>query len=243
MSSVLELIPQMFEQGERNASVEEACQRTRVAAYKDRFINSAIAEEQISGLVREIFLPGSKRKARQIMFSAVDEEVEIGSLCMMVGETLNLQDPGTTCVVEAVPHCATTGVRAIDEPVSRQSKFGILRDAAQQLSDRLWFMPRELLREDSAPQWSVSWLRGRLAELRLDFDYTVLQGPALGSRDEATLLATLCDGVVLVLVANRTRRLVAKQVREKLRSANARVLGAVMTERTFPIPEAIYRKL
>ncbi|MBV8050487.1 MAG: hypothetical protein JOZ80_04825 [Acidobacteriaceae bacterium] len=71
----------------------------------------------------------------------------------------------------------------------------------------------------------------------------MLEGPAIGSHDEAMQLARLCDGIVLVVRANKTRRIVAQEIREKLRSANARLLGVVMTERTLPIPEAIYRKL
>jgi Mrp family chromosome partitioning ATPase len=49
--------------------------------------------------------------------------------------------------------------------------------------------------------------------------------------------------MVLVLEANSTRRAGAQKVKEKLHSANARLLGAVLSERTFPIPETIYKKL
>ena len=53
----------------------------------------------------------------------------------------------------------------------------------------------------------------------------------------------LCDGIVLVVEANSTRRVAAQKVKERLHAANARLLGAVLSDRTFPIPEAIYRKL
>jgi Mrp family chromosome partitioning ATPase len=71
----------------------------------------------------------------------------------------------------------------------------------------------------------------------------VLYGPPAGTRSEAALLASLCDGMVLVLEANSTRRVAAQKVKERLHAANARLLGAVLRGRTFPIPEAIYRKL
>ncbi|HXY02858.1 MAG TPA: hypothetical protein VEI49_04730 [Terriglobales bacterium] len=244
MSTVLELMPPIVEKVERGGASLEACwERSRPAAFEDRDACPSLAEQQISGLVRQIFLQGGKKKARQVSFSAVDEDTEIACLCMMVGNALQRQDSGTTCVVDAMPRWATKEVRAIDGRVSRQPRFGSLRDAAQQLSDRLWFMKSEVLREDGARQWSASWIRGRLAELRLDFDYTVLLGPPASSHDEATLLASRCDGIVLVLRANSTRRLVAQKVKEKLQAANVRILGAVMTERTFPIPETIYHKL
>jgi protein-tyrosine kinase len=241
MSTTLEVIPHVVEWGAVPGG--EKSERIRFATDQDRYACPSIAEQQIAGLVRQIFLRGRKRNARQVLFSAVDEGADIATLCMMVGNALNQQNSGTTCVIEAVPGWKAKEARAIDAPIFRQPKFGILRDAARQLRERLWFMPSEVLREDGVPHWSASWIRGRLAELRLDFDYTILQGPAVGSHDEACLLSSLCDGIVLVLRANSTRRLVAQKVTEKLQAANIRILGAVMTERTFPIPEAIYRKL
>jgi len=89
---------------------------------------------------------------------------------------------------------------------------------------------------------SAVWLRARLAELRLEFDYTVLEGP-VAAHSEAAALGGLSDGLVLVLQANSTRRVTAQKAKERLSSANARLLGTVLTGRTFPIPEALYQRL
>jgi protein-tyrosine kinase len=53
----------------------------------------------------------------------------------------------------------------------------------------------------------------------------------------------LSDGVVLVLKANSSRREAARQALNEMQSANVRVLGAVLNQRTFPIPEKIYKRL
>jgi hypothetical protein len=204
---------------------------------------AVLAEEQIRGLVRQLFLPGRTKHARQIVFSAVDQQTDVAALCMHVGEALARQASGTTCVVEALPQRATEDVHKINRaPLHFQKRFGVLRDASQQLSSRLWFMPSDILLDGNG-RFSAHWLRGRLAELRLEFDYTVLQGPAAGLHDEAALLGSLCDGVVLVLRANTTRRMAAQRVKETLYVAKARLLGTVLSERTFPIPEAIYERL
>jgi len=46
-----------------------------------------------------------------------------------------------------------------------------------------------------------------------------------------------------VIEANRTRRLTARKAKETLDAAGVRLLGTVLNNRTFAIPEAIYRKL
>jgi hypothetical protein len=127
--------------------------------------------------------------------------------------------------------------------VGGEKRFGTLRDLSVQLSASLFFMPRSVFLVGNENGFSTAWLRSRLAELRLEFDYTVLQGPAAGAGSEAALLGATCDGLVLVLQANTTRRATAQRVKETLYSANARLLGTVLSERTFPIPRAIYRRL
>jgi Mrp family chromosome partitioning ATPase len=51
------------------------------------------------------------------------------------------------------------------------------------------------------------------------------------------------DGLVLVLTANKTRRLVAAQVRDQLTKAQVPLLGTVLAERRFPVPQGLYRSL
>jgi Mrp family chromosome partitioning ATPase len=43
--------------------------------------------------------------------------------------------------------------------------------------------------------------------------------------------------------ANSTRRETARKAKESLESAKVKLLGAVLNKRTFPIPEALYRKI
>jgi len=76
--------------------------------------------------------------------------------------------------------------------------------------------------------------------LRLEFDYTVIQSPPAGLYSE---LGQLSDGMILVLQANSTRRAAAKKVKQMLQATNVRLLGAVLSERTFPIPQKLYKKL
>ena len=90
---------------------------------------------------------------------------------------------------------------------------------------------------------SSPWLRERLAELRLEFDYTLIQAPPAGLYSEAALLGQLSDGMILVLQANSTRRAAAKKVKQMLLATNVALLGAVLSERTFPIPQNLYKKL
>jgi Mrp family chromosome partitioning ATPase len=86
-------------------------------------------------------------------------------------------------------------------------------------------------------------LKLRLQELRKEFDYILIDSPALNLYGDAITLGRNADGVVVVLQAESTRRESALKGLESLRDANVEVLGAVLNRRTFPIPDFVYRRL
>jgi Mrp family chromosome partitioning ATPase len=89
----------------------------------------------------------------------------------------------------------------------------------------------------------IERLRERFAELREEFNYILVSSPPLSRESEATLLGQLADGIVLIVEANRTRRESVRQVKEHLEVFQIQLLGAVLDQRTFPVPEFLYRKL
>jgi Mrp family chromosome partitioning ATPase len=107
----------------------------------------------------------------------------------------------------------------------------------------LWRVPG--IRNGEYGEESVSglhWL-SHLAALRNEFEFAVIHGPTAGTSSEAALLGQLTDGIILVLGAHSTRRATARQIKETLEAAHCRILGTVLSQRTFPVPERIYRRL
>jgi Mrp family chromosome partitioning ATPase len=86
-------------------------------------------------------------------------------------------------------------------------------------------------------------MKVRVAELRKEFDYVLIDSPPLNTYSDGVAVGQLADGLVLVLEANSTRREAAVKIAENLRSAQIRILGAVLNKRTFPIPEFLYHLL
>lgn len=82
-----------------------------------------------------------------------------------------------------------------------------------------------------------------LERLKARFDLIVFDPPSVDAAPDAFALAGRCDGVVLVVEAERTRWQVADAVCERLVEQGAKVLGAVLNKRRFRIPGFIYRRL
>jgi len=67
--------------------------------------------------------------------------------------------------------------------------------------------------------------------------------PSILENPEIPAIAALTDGIILVVRANRTRREVVQRALMLMQSARCRVLGIVLNQRRYPIPEFLYRRL
>jgi len=73
-------------------------------------------------------------------------------------------------------------------------------------------------------------MRDLIAELSRKFDRVIIDSPPLVPVTDATLLSTLCDGVVLVVKDSRTTKALAKEAGKRLADAKAKLLGVVLND-------------
>jgi Mrp family chromosome partitioning ATPase len=121
---------------------------------------------------------------------------------------------------------------------------GPIRQFARQLSrQNLWLVSCGAPAGDTQQLLASGRMRARISELCAEFDYVLLDVAPMNASNHTMMFGSLLDGVVLVIKANTTRRDSAREAVQQLRASNVRVLGVVMNQRTFPIPESIYRRL
>jgi Mrp family chromosome partitioning ATPase len=92
-------------------------------------------------------------------------------------------------------------------------------------------------------QASTASLHSLLGAIRTCFEFSIVAGPCAAESTAVIAMAQQADGIVLVMSAQRTRRIAARKIKEKLEAARAHLLGVVLSDRVFPIPERIYRRL
>lgn len=79
--------------------------------------------------------------------------------------------------------------------------------------------------------------------LREHFDAIAIDLPSPTASRLGIAIAPQCDGVVVVLEAEKTRVPVAANLVANLRAIRANVLGTVLNKRRFHLPERVYRWL
>jgi hypothetical protein len=196
------------------------------------------AREQIRGLVRRVFFAGGERPVRQVVFSAAEPHIDVASICAQVAQALALETRAHVAIADRGRWIAHTADFRAHSP-----GIAAIKSASIQMAINLWRVPGIGIGEYGAESATgLHWLSD-LAALRNEFEYAVIHGPSAGTSSEATLLGQLTDGIILVLGAHSTRRATAREIKEKLEAAQCRILGTVLSERTFPVPESIYRRL
>jgi Mrp family chromosome partitioning ATPase len=214
-----------------------------------RFSSDEFAREEARNLVQRLFLPSQGQKApRVVLFAAIDGRAGCSQICILVAEALRNTVSGSICLVEAnlrspsLPGLlGTTNHFGLTDALLQK---GPIRSFAKPLElDNVWLLSSGSISSDSPSLLNSDRLKVRIEELRTEFDYLLIDAPSLTRYADATALARLTDGLVLVLEANSTRKEAAVSVMQSLRTARIPVLGAVLNKRTFPIPDSIYRRL
>lgn len=211
----------------------EASQRSSIVGAErsieraSGFSAERFADGQVRGLVRQVFTSGLTPPVRQVVFTGIEAGVDVGAICARVGETLAAETAQEVVVV-------TSGPRS---DFRREAQaIEAVRTATRQVDKNLW----SLQIPNDGNQITSQLLRAYMLEIRREFEYSIL-GASAGEPNEALAMGQSADGIILVLSAMRTRRAVALRFRDGL--AQSRLLGTVLTDREFPIPAAIYRRL
>jgi protein-tyrosine kinase len=99
--------------------------------------------------------------------------------------------------------------------------------------------------EDLNPNrvFETTTVRDRLIPETGSFDFILFDCPPVNLFLEAINVARLCDGVVLVVEGEKTRRQAAQSAQEQLSRANCNILGVFMNKRKFYIPRLLYERI
>jgi protein-tyrosine kinase len=207
-----------------------------------------VAREECLKLVQRIFLSQAANPRQAVVLVGVDRGDGCSRICVQAAHALAANTSKSVCLVEgnfrtpSLPgFLGVPNHRGLADSLLRE---GAIRTFAKQLRPpNLWLLSGGALGPESPGLLNSDRLRMRLEELRKEFDYILIDAPALSPYADAITLGRVADGVVVVLQADSTRRESALKGLESLREAHIEVLGAVLNRRAFPIPDFVYRRL
>jgi receptor protein-tyrosine kinase len=208
-------------------------------------------QEEIK-LVQRLFLTSASDAPRAVLFAGVEDDNGCAHVCLRVSETLARLTHRSVCVVDAdvrAPKLHGLVGRARDLvgagvgeglAASMTSPVATSAFARPLAPDNLWLVSAETATEVD-PFENVDRMRACLQELGARFEHVVISTSTIDFGAESMALSRFVDGVVLVLKAHVTRREIVRNVLARLEDLHIPLLGVVLNDRTFPIPEAVYK--
>jgi len=195
---------------------------------------ASLHDGQIHALVQQLFFRRESKPVRHVGFAAVDTSTTTAALCLDVARALSEEGRYDVGLIDACPNSVLLQTELqISSPINAESSWTI--------APRLWIVTRQHWLSDSDSPSPSQQNLSRLREVMSDFDFSILRcGPVTWSSES---IARACDGLALVLTANKTRRIVAAQTKDQLRKAQVPVLGTILADRRFPVPQGLYRSL
>ena len=204
--------------------------------------------DEIAKLVQRVFcLSGNGVSPRAVLFCGIDHGDGASWIAAQAARAIAERGAGSICVIDVNFRSPSlhaqlgTANRTCLADAIRQS--GSIKKFLEPTNwDNLWVLPAGVGAE-AGPLLLSDRFRERVAELRAEFDFLIFDAPPAAHSNDAAVLGRLLDGVVLVVGADSTRRETARRAKETLEKGQVHLLGAVLNRRSFPIPNAVYRRL
>jgi receptor protein-tyrosine kinase len=195
-------------------------------------------------LVQRLFLSGA-RPLRRVVFTGTGPGVGCTSIAVHTAEVLSSQTGASVCLLDATanPYPLRKYLNLCDGPglcdalTSRDPAHNFVR----QVKSNLWVLTGNGEQSDLAP--FRTRLQSCFLELQAQYDYVLVDSSPLHAGSDSLPLAVLTDGAVLVLKAGHSKRSSTRLAIAELEGAGVNVLGTVLNQRDYPIPEAIYKKI
>ncbi|MGA8489221.1 MAG: CpsD/CapB family tyrosine-protein kinase [Terriglobales bacterium] len=207
-----------------------------------------MAREELTKLVHRLFLLPGTEAPRHVVFTSTELGNGCTWMCARTAEILASQVGNSVCVVD----CNLRSPSLHDE-YAVENHYGLanalaedgpVRQYARQLSrPNLWLVSCGAGDANSESLLTSGRMRARISELRAEFDYVLMDVAPMNICNHSLIFGGWMDGVVLVLKANSSRRDSTRDAMKQLQASSVRMLGAVLNQRTFPIPERIYKHL
>lgn len=109
--------------------------------------------------------------------------------------------------------------------------------------ENLAFIPSGAVPENPAELLSSDQMKKFINSVSHQFDHVIIDTPPIIAVTDSGIVGAQTDGVLMVIQAGRTQRGIVRRAEELLNQAHTKIIGHVLTNIEYHLPEYIYRYL
>jgi Mrp family chromosome partitioning ATPase len=206
--------------------------------------NKQGVNEEISRLVQSLFFSQKGRELRNIVFCGVEDDSGSSFLCADVGRNLAARSE-LVCLVDAnLPACNLSRYFGVSLVPPRNTFFPPpVKERCVKVETNLWLARPDLLANEQGALLPADEIARVFARLRSVYSFVLIDTQSTSVSRDAALFGNLADAAVLVVEASVTRKPAARKAKEFLDAAGVLLIGTILNNRSFPIPETLYKRI
>jgi ATPases involved in chromosome partitioning len=239
MSQNFELLNQLEAEIGLGTVIPKTTTRTGAAARKAEY---ASTDQGLLSLMQTVFFSGAESAPHEVVLAGIDRDGGSSEICLQLGQILAKASSKPVCLIDSDLRSSRL-VSAINARRHAPIRFPE-QERYIELQRNLWLASSVVI--DPTQTGSLAqaqYLKKSIADLRTTFEYILIDAPGVNAGSEAAVLGQLVDSTILVIEANSTRKAGALKAKRTLEAVNVKLLGTILNNRTFPVPEKLYRKL
>jgi len=199
------------------------------------------AREESQRFIERVFASATADRPRILAFSGADTGVGCTFVATSIARTLAENEDSRVCLLDGDMRSSSSASSWLLE--TREVPNSSIGFEPIQVGERLWFQSCRFAFRSDVQQFDQEKLAALLIALKSEFDYVIVDTAPIMRYTETTLISRLVDGLVIVVEAYSSRRHVVRKVAEYLTGTRITCLGAILNNRTFPIPSLFYDRL
>jgi Mrp family chromosome partitioning ATPase len=239
MSQNFELLNQLEAEIGIPTPFTKATTKTTVA---ETIASSPSSDQELISMAQATFFTARERAPRSVVFAGIDRISGSSQICLRLGKILAKLSDKPVCLIDGDLRSSTLTLainsnRRIDVSFEDQER-------CVELERNLWLASGTILDPTGSGALAAApHLRKIIEDLGAAFEYILIGAPGANASSEAGVLGQIADATVLVIEANSTRKAAALKAKKALESMDVRLLGTILNNRSFPVPEKLYRTL
>lgn len=218
----------------------------RLVAYFDP---KALITEQYKILRTNILSTNAKRPLKTLVVtSSLHSEgktVTALNLAMVIAQST--QKPKVLVVDADMRRGRVAKYLGVDHPTGLTEILTDKIDASEALfhidMENLAFIAAGSVAENPAELLGSDKMRQFLADMKTQFDFILIDTPPIIAVTDPGIVGALVDGILMTIQAGRTQRGIVHRATELLEQSQSKIIGHVLTNIEYHLPEYIYRYL
>lgn len=224
------------------AEVDEVAQAASRVEEIARPIEYAPASQELLSLAQAVFFSGNGSAPHEVVLAGVDQNDGSSQICLKLGRILASAAIKPVCLIDA--DFDSSRLSSLIES-GRPARVSFSEGQCYlEIEPKLYLASKLVLDPLRSGSLAPSqFLKKSIEDLRQTFEYTLIDVPGANHGNNAGVLGQLADAAILVIEANSTRKAAAARAKKTMEEMNVKLLGTILNNRSYPIPEKLYRKL